>query len=48
MKHLFLNLLDKNKSAYDYFIIMPHFKTEDLKHVSFTDNVIKSHKKNTK
>ncbi|WP_298551268.1 GntR family transcriptional regulator [uncultured Algibacter sp.] len=42
---LFLNLLDKNKSAYDYFIIMPHFKTEQLKHVSLTDNVIKSIKK---
>ncbi|MHB1105983.1 MAG: GntR family transcriptional regulator [Lutibacter sp.] len=39
---LFLNLLDKNKSAYDYFIIMPHFKTSDLKHVSFTDNVLKA------
>ncbi|MFV9551382.1 GntR family transcriptional regulator [Algibacter sp. PT7-4] len=39
---LFLNLLDKNKSAYDYFVIMPHFKTADLKHVSFTDNVLKS------
>jgi len=24
---LFSNLLEKNKSAYDYFIIMPHFKT---------------------
>jgi DNA-binding transcriptional regulator YhcF (GntR family) len=42
---LFLNLLDKNKSAYDYFIIMPHFKTDDLKHVSFTENVIKAIKK---
>lgn len=39
---LFLNLLDKNKSAYDYFIIMPHFKAEDLKHVSFTDNALKA------
>ena len=39
---LFLNLLDKNKSAYDYFIIMPHFKTEDLKHASLTDKVIKA------
>tara|TARA_R110002049_G_scaffold309289_3_gene520279 strand:+ start:446 stop:1486 length:1041 start_codon:yes stop_codon:yes gene_type:complete len=39
---LFLNLLDKNKSAYDYYIIMPHFKTEELKHVSFTENVIKA------
>ncbi|KJD35468.1 transcriptional regulator [Tamlana sedimentorum] len=33
---LFLNLLEKNYKAYDYFIIMPHFKTENLKHVSFT------------
>lgn len=42
---LFLNLLDKNKSAYDYFVIMPHFKTDQLTHVSFTDNVIKALKK---
>lgn len=42
---LFLNLLDKNKSAYDYFIIMPHFRTEDNKHVSFPENVLKSLKK---
>lgn len=38
---LFLNLINKYKSAYDYYVIMPHFKTEDLKHVSFTENVIK-------
>lgn len=42
---LFLNLLEKNKSAYDYYVIMPHFKTEGLKHISFTDNVIKAIKK---
>ncbi len=41
---LFLNLLNKNKSAYDYFIIMPHFKTEGLKHVSFTEKVIEAMK----
>ena len=39
---LFLNLLDKNKLAYDYFVIMPHFKTNDLKHVSFTDKVVRA------
>jgi hypothetical protein len=39
---LFLNLLDKNKSAYDYIIIMPHFKTPELKHVSMTDKVKKA------
>lgn len=38
---LFLNLLEKNKSAYDYYVIMPHFKTEDLRHVSFTEKVLK-------
>ncbi|WP_400077572.1 GntR family transcriptional regulator [Winogradskyella sp. R77965] len=42
---LFINLLDKNKSAYDYYVIMPHFKTEDLKHSSFTDKSIKAVKK---
>lgn len=39
---LFLNLLEKNKSAYDYYVIMPHFKTEDLKHQSFTDKVMEA------
>jgi DNA-binding transcriptional regulator YhcF (GntR family) len=39
---LFLDLLDKNKSAYDYYVIMPHFKTTDLKHQSYTDDVIKA------
>ena len=41
-ENIFLNILEKNKSAYDYFVIMPHFKTEDLKHQSFTDNVLKA------
>ena len=39
---IFINLLDKHKSSYDYYVIMPHFKTEDLKHTSFTDNAIKA------
>lgn len=42
---LFLNLLAKNKSAYDYYVIMPHFKTEDLVHVSFTEAVLNALKK---
>lgn len=42
---LFLNLLKKNMGAYDYYVIMPHFKTEDLKHISFTDEVLKEVKK---
>ncbi|MGB5419837.1 GntR family transcriptional regulator [Algibacter sp.] len=36
---LFLNLLNKHKKAYDYYIIMPHFKTEDLQHTSTTPAV---------
>jgi len=39
---LFLNLLNKHKSAYDYFVIMPHFKTDTLQHVSLTDAVSKA------
>jgi len=36
---LFLNLLSKHKKAYDYYVIMPHFKTEDFKHTSTTHEV---------
>lgn len=42
---LFLNLIEKNLGAYDYYVIMPHFKTEDLSHVSYTENVLKALKK---
>lgn len=42
---IFLNLMDKHKSAYDYYVIKPHFKTEDLTHISFTENVVKAIKK---
>ena len=37
---LFLNLLSRNLNAYDYFVIMPHFKTASLRHVSQTDEVL--------
>ena len=36
---LFLHLLNKNMGAYDYYVIMPHFKTDDLRHISITENV---------
>ena len=36
---LFLNLLKKSERAYDYYVIMPHFKTNSLRHVSATDEV---------
>lgn len=37
---LFLNILSKNKSSYDYFVIMPHFRTETSSHRSYTDDVL--------
>lgn len=33
---LFLNLLSKHKKAYDFYVIMPHFRTEDNQHTSTT------------
>jgi len=42
---LFLNLLEKNKSAYDYYVIMPHFLTNDSSHISFPDKVLNLLKK---
>ncbi len=39
---LFLNLMAKNNKSYDYYVIMPHFKTKDLKHISYTDEVLKT------
>lgn len=39
---LFLNLLEKNKAAYDYYIIMPHFKSDNLKHITLPDKVSKA------
>jgi DNA-binding transcriptional regulator YhcF (GntR family) len=42
---LFLNLLSKYKSSYDYYIIMPHFKSDNLGHISMTENVSLAMKK---
>jgi DNA-binding transcriptional regulator YhcF (GntR family) len=39
-ENLFLNLLEKNKTAYDYYVIMPHFKTEKLKHISTSEKYL--------
>lgn len=36
---LFLNLLGKNEKAYDFYVIMPHFKNSSLRHISTTDKV---------
>ena len=42
---LFLNILDKFEGAYDYYVITTHFKTDELKHLSFTDEVVDAIKK---
>ncbi len=39
---LFLNLLEKNKGAYDYYVIMSHFKSDDFKHVATPEKVVKA------
>ncbi|NJC28464.1 GntR family transcriptional regulator [Neolewinella antarctica] len=36
---LFLALLERDQHGYDYFVIMPHFKTDELRHTSTTDKV---------
>lgn len=36
---LFLDLIEKHKSSFDFFVIMPHFRTENLEHISFTSKV---------
>jgi hypothetical protein len=36
-----LNLLEKNKGAYDYYVIMSHFKSDEFKHISAPDKVVK-------
>lgn len=38
---LFLELMKKYESTYDFFIIMPHFRTENLSHISTTEKVTK-------
>lgn len=39
---LFLNLIKKHQNAYDYYVVMPHFKTDGLEHKSGTDAIYKS------
>ena len=38
---LFINSLKKNIGGYDYYVIMPHFRDENYKHTSSTDEVIR-------
>lgn len=40
--YVFLNILEEHKEAYDYYVIMPHFKNEELKHIGFTSEVLQA------
>ncbi|WP_147676529.1 GntR family transcriptional regulator [Algibacter pacificus] len=42
---LFLNILEQNIKTYDYYIIMPHFKTENNNYISCTQAVLEAIKK---
>ena len=39
---VFLSLLEKNKGAYDYYVIMSHFKSDDFKHISASDKILQA------
>ncbi|TDD94290.1 GntR family transcriptional regulator [Flavobacterium cellulosilyticum] len=39
---LFINALKKNIAHYDYFVIMPHFRSKVKNHVNYTSKVIKA------
>lgn len=41
-EQLFINALKKNSNSYNYFVIMPHFKSKAQNHVCFTPKVIKA------
>ncbi len=39
---LFIKIIEKNLGAHDYYVIMPHFKNDHLRHLSSTDAVKKA------
>ncbi|MEM1257771.1 MAG: GntR family transcriptional regulator [Bacteroidota bacterium] len=39
---LFSNILEKKKHLYDHYVIMPHFKDENMQHMGCTDDILKS------
>ena len=38
---VFCSILERNKTDYDYFVIMPHFKTDDMRHITNPPKVLK-------
>ncbi len=39
---LFSKILEKKKNLYDHYVIMPHFKNENMQHMGCTDDILKS------
>lgn len=39
---VFNNILNKKKHLYNYYVIMPHFKNENLQHAGCTDDTLKA------
>ncbi|WP_418263684.1 GntR family transcriptional regulator [Flavobacterium faecale] len=39
---LFLETLNQANLVYDYYVVMPHFKTDEQKHTSYTETVLKA------
>jgi hypothetical protein len=39
-EELFINALNRNLTSYNYFVIMPHFKSKNHNHVCYTPKVI--------
>lgn len=42
---VFQSILEKYMGEYDHYVVMPHFKTEDMKHISNPESAIKLLKK---
>lgn len=42
---ILLNILDENMGAYDYFVVMPHFKDDKLIHQNIDQEVVRTLKK---
>ena len=38
-ENLFLELIDKYQEAYDYYAIMPHFRSDNLSYMNFTSSI---------
>nr|WP_288834425.1 substrate-binding domain-containing protein [uncultured Flavobacterium sp.] len=41
-ENLFIDAIEKNSFDCDYFVVMPHFKTENKSYISYTPKVIKT------